>query len=230
VSATGSVWVLLGFCIGLPGASVGCADAHEAASTDEQVVPAIRLHIYNYARVPRPILVTAERDLVKIFRRSGVTAESIDCSLSASEMATPGCEERSGASDLILKLLPSSMAHGIAGTEDTFGIAITVQDQPATDAFVFYQRVTELARTGYIRKQEALAAVMAHEIGHLLLGPSHSSEGIMRARWSRDELQLARMGLLLFTPHQSALIRAEARARLHARRLSRGTGRKQIGV
>ena len=86
--------------------------------------------------------------------------------------------------------------------------------KPARDAIIFYQRALDLARTGYVHEQEILAAAMAHEIGHLLLGSnSHSSTGIMRAKWNRDELELARLGRLLFTPEQSALIRAEVLAR-----------------
>ncbi len=94
------------------------------------------------------------------------------------------------------------------------GIALTLDGTAATDAIIFHQRVVDLERTGYVREQEILAAAMAHEIGHLLLGSnSHSATGIMRAKWTRDELELARLGRLLFTADQSILIRAEVLAR-----------------
>ncbi len=43
----------------------------------------------------------------------------------------------------------------------------------------------------------ALAAAMAHEIGHLLLGPAHSRSGIMSARFGFEEMKLAARGTLL---------------------------------
>ena len=52
-------------------------------------------------------------------------------------------------------------------------------------------------------------SVMAHELGHLLLGlNSHSVKGLMRARWGRDELQRMGMGTLLFLPEQGKRMRA----------------------
>jgi predicted HD phosphohydrolase len=69
-------------------------------------------------------------------------------------------------------------------------------------------------RSGGALPAEILACVIAHEIGHLLLGPnSHSPTGIMKAKWSADELRGAGWGRLLFTPQQAELIRAEVRAR-----------------
>jgi hypothetical protein len=187
--------------------------AHEAGR-DQESVPKITLRVYNYARVPTPILVSTEPVAAQILRRAGLETEWLDCRLSAADPRTPACERPLSSSDLILKLLPPSMAQTVAVNGDTFGIALTVDGKPARDAIIFYQRALDLARTGYVHEQEILAAAMAHEIGHLLLGPnSHSSTGIMRAKWTRDELELARLGRLLFTPEQSALLRAEVLAR-----------------
>ena len=55
-----------------------------------------------------------------------------------------------------------------------------------------------------------LAIAMAHEIGHLLL-PSkggHSHIGLMRAEWTRADLQLAQRELASFTSRQGALLRS----------------------
>jgi len=47
----------------------------------------------------------------------------------------------------------------------------------------------------------ALGAAMAHEIGHLLLGPEHSRAGIMSARLGFHEMNLAARGELLLDPN-----------------------------
>jgi hypothetical protein len=204
-----------GFLLGLIALGGGGAWAAEAIDGNEEPPPKITLRVYNYARVPTPILFSTEPMATKIFRQAGVETEWLDCRLSAAEPRTPACERPLTASDLILKLLPVSMAQTIAANGDTFGIALTVDGKPAKDAIIFYQRALDIARTGYVHEQEILAAAMAHEIGHLLLGSnSHSSTGIMRAKWTRDELELARLGRLLFTPEQSTLLRAEVLARV----------------
>jgi hypothetical protein len=197
----------------------GCVEDAQAAGGDEEPRPKITLWVYNYARVPTPILVSAEGEAQKIFREVGVETEWLDCRLSAAEPRTAAYQRPLTTLDLILRLLPPSMAQTIAvQNNEVFGMALTVDGTPATDAFIFYQRVLDLARTGYIYEQEILAAAMAHEIGHLLLGSnSHSSTGIMRAKWNRDELELARLRRLLFTPDQSKLIRANVLARVQTR-------------
>jgi len=200
-------FLVLGLAVLAPGGGHVWA-AQEAGRDDEDSVPKITLRVYNYARVPTPILVSTEPVARRILRRAGVETEWLDCRLSRAEPRTPACERPLNASDLILKLLPRSMAQTIAVNGDTFGIALTEDGKPAKDAVIFYQKALDLARTGYVHEQEILAAAMAHEIGHLLLGlNSHSSTGIMRAKWTRDELELARLGGLLFTPEQSALLR-----------------------
>jgi len=60
-----------------------------------------------------------------------------------------------------------------------------------------------------------LGDVVAHEIGHLLLGSrAHSATGIMRGWWDRAQLQRALTGRQLFTPEQSARIRAATEVRM----------------
>ncbi len=66
---------------------------------------------------------------------------------------------------------------------------------------------------------------MAHEIGHLLLGPKrHSRSGIMRARWDQEDLRLAAEARLRFTSQQAELIRAEVRARTGDQQAPQGSG------
>jgi hypothetical protein len=56
---------------------------------------------------------------------------------------------------------------------------------------------------------------VAHEFGHLLLGPkAHSAEGIMRANWSRHDMENGAKGQLRFTDRQATLIRADVQSRI----------------
>jgi hypothetical protein len=50
--------------------------------------------------------------------------------------------------------------------------------------------------------------VMAHELGHLLLGiNAHSSTGIMRPVWNDDDIVAASKGNLYFTQAQGQILR-----------------------
>ena len=78
-------------------------------------------------------------------------------------------------------------------------------------ADVFFDRFKTL-RSENVRPVEAsmLGHVMAHEIGHLLLGSNaHSRHGIMQARWKRDQLRSIATGGLLFTPEQAVEMRSK---------------------
>lgn len=51
---------------------------------------------------------------------------------------------------------------------------------------------------------------MAHELGHLLLGPDSQAEtGIMQPKWPPQMVHLAEKGVLKFTPDQAGAMRAE---------------------
>jgi hypothetical protein len=59
-----------------------------------------------------------------------------------------------------------------------------------------------------------LGCAIAHELGHLLLGPNrHSNEGVMLPEWSSRQFRLARMRELSFTQEESCVIRTAARRR-----------------
>ena len=85
-------------------------------------------------------------------------------------------------------------------------------------AYVFYERVEQVARTRLHTRRRTgvreiddvivLAHAMAHEIGHLLLPYGHSATGLMRANWDNADLRHALTGQLNFTIQQAESIRA----------------------
>jgi hypothetical protein len=54
-------------------------------------------------------------------------------------------------------------------------------------ADVYYPAIQELARNSQASESWLIGYTIAHEIGHLLLGPGHRLQGIMRANWGREE-------------------------------------------
>ena len=83
--------------------------------------------------------------------------------------------------------------------------------------YVLYPRIETLAADGDATASVTLGHVMAHEIGHLLLGPGHTPSGIMQARWNRDVLQSAARDDLHFTDEQSARLQAAVATGLKSR-------------
>jgi hypothetical protein len=59
-----------------------------------------------------------------------------------------------------------------------------------------------------------LGHLMAHELGHLLLGVrSHSASGIMHVPWQKKELEIIAQGSMLFTPWEAQTMRSKIQAR-----------------
>ena len=99
---------------------------------------------------------------------------------------------------------------------DAMGAAPAADDGTGRVAYAFYVRIEALAQRRGIDVAKVLGIVMAHEIGHLLLGfGAHSSAGIMSGRWGKFEMDLVAAGLLGFTKEQADVIR-RAVVRLNA--------------
>ncbi len=187
----------------------------EAGSSDFTV----RVLVYNYAGVPAKELTGAQKVATKIFREAGIEVAWETC-------AGPGAEEQAcqGPFDstvLFLRLLPRKMAERVAANSQQFGYAqLAKTGAPGIHAYVFHFRLEELAGRNLIFQSDLLGQVMAHEIGHLLLGTnSHSRRGIMQSFWGGQQLKQANLKNLYFSSKQSARVRAKV-ARRRASTLS----------
>jgi hypothetical protein len=75
---------------------------------------------------------------------------------------------------------------------------------------VFHNPLEEFAAQLDAPRALLLGLVMAHEIGHLLLPyEKHANTGLMRAGWSRTDIELAGRGQLRFSATEAGLIRAK---------------------
>ena len=78
-------------------------------------------------------------------------------------------------------------------------------------AAISYPAVQQAANGLQADPGDLLGAAIAHEIGHLLLGPKHSQTGLMQAHFGAHEIELAGRGELLFDADQAARIRKRLR-------------------
>ncbi len=176
----------------------------------------VTVRIYNYAQVSGDMLAEAQRKADAIFSRLGVETEWLHCPLNQEERRrNRACGRPCGPAHFVMYLLPRSMTEWATYAGDSVGVA------RVRDTSIFMYRVTELARqplsTGLCRLAVVLGHLMAHELGHLLLGPgSRSSTGIMSYPWRTKQLELAVRGRLFFTREQRERIRAGLRKRLAA--------------
>ena len=169
----------------------------------------LTLRVYNYARVDPVSLTSSERVAGAVFESVGIQAVWVDCPTSPQKsQAYPACDSEMGTTDLILRILPRRMAVKLRRSNDSLGSAQTCPEtEPACELTVFYHRVDELAANGY-RADLILGHVIAHEVAHVLLGPRHSDEGILRAAWSPSDLQRISLGMHLdFSTDQSRQLR-----------------------
>ncbi len=91
--------------------------------------------------------------------------------------------------------------------DDTLGEAFLSDDQTGYIADVYYEAGEALASSKQIKLAALLGCVMAHELGHLLLGPGHAPHGIMRAAWDLEDLAAIGRGWLKFNRAEGARIR-----------------------
>jgi len=97
------------------------------------------------------------------------------------------------------------MSRKIATGPEQFGLALLSRESRfPTDAYVFCSRVVEFARAQMAPWTQLLGSIIAHEVGHLLLGSnSHAGTGIMGAQWRPEEpqeIQWVRRNLLECEP------------------------------
>jgi len=197
----------LGVLVGLV-AITGFAFPATALADDADTRPTVTVLVYNHTQASGVILA-AEREAERILDEAGVRPVWLDC-LDRNSAADPQglCGKAREPADVVLRLLPGPTPHGFQDT--LFGITFL-----PTLASVYYEYAVGLAKNDK-EVPTILGCAIAHELGHLLLGPkSHSGGGIMHGEWGPREFRLALMGGLLFTSQQSKVIQAETRRRMN---------------
>jgi hypothetical protein len=177
------------------GGSVASAQNHEDALT-------VTLHVTNHAAISPKELAAAEAYAAAIYRAAGIETVWTE---------TPWALGGSGSPHLRVVILSPEMtakkSRGAQLDANLMGTAIDgATDGSGRIAYVFADRIRQAALQYAAKLDHGLGHVMAHEVGHLLLGVhSHAQAGLMTADWNPLETHLH-----TFTPEQAQVIRVRA--------------------
>jgi hypothetical protein len=159
----------------------------------------LTLVVYDHAHLSEGKLAEVENTTSEIFRRTGVQLvwiEGFAYAENRRDVLTPAPED---PATLVVKLQPESEAarYGVPSVCGGIGFA--------SGAIVFVPRIDPRSTVSDVTR---IGHVIAHEIGHVLLGPkAHSTVGIMRGTLLRQDWENATQGTLGFTKSQNQQIR-----------------------
>ena len=190
--------------------------AFPGLANERPAKPQVTINVYNDAGVSEQVLAQAEQEATRIFRQAGVENVWVECRGSKPGLTHDSeCQPPAGPARLALRIVPWS-----SKLRDTiFGNAFLSPEGEGTYSDVFYDSVEKLHKDWHASLSRVLGHVMAHEIGHLLLGTNaHWPVGIMRPNWQGQELRSIGMGTLVFTPEQARSMQAKLFSLTTARR------------
>ena len=215
------------FCLGLVLAGSRSLAALQGAPPQPQQGPTVFVSFYNNAGLSSKTTKAAEKQAARIFARLGLSLVWTTCPVDTGrDKSAPQCTAPLSPAHLVVRALPRNMSERLPYNAETFGISLLGRNGVGYYAYVFCDRVQELVNSSHMNPGTVLGYVMAHEIGHLLLGVnSHAPEGIMKARWSDVELRGLATGNLRFSRGQAEQIHQNLSSPILARVLHSEAGR-----
>lgn len=188
----------------------------------------IQVLVLNYAGVSPETLAQAEREAARIYSRTGIETEWLDCPLAPDQAAQyPACQLPLSPTRLALRVLARSAAERYGLSQATLGSALLPEDGDfGVIAQVCAHCCAELVQGSEKLHAAILGHVMAHELGHLLLGiGSHGATGLMHVPWDKKALESIAQGSLLFTSRETETLRRNAATRLSASTLAQAAAK-----
>jgi hypothetical protein len=163
--------------------------------------PDLRISVYNDAGIPYGTLKDAENVSSQIFKESGIHIVWLNCFVREKPSNFGAMCEQAVSKGLLHVRVGR---HSLNLRDSVLGISYLSDDGEGSQADIFYEAIEQLYPNTAVQPAIILGHVMAHEIGHLLLGTnSHSPWGIMCAHWHKQELDRASLGMMTFNESQS---------------------------
>jgi hypothetical protein len=185
-----------------------------APQPESSGVAKLTLLVYDLTGMRRSDLAEALNQTTRIFRAAGVElswtagsptapeAHLLDLSVPTATLATPA---RLIVARIINKRTPAFPSGALGWSLPTA--------QAGAHVTVFLEEIQRLQPQIGVSVPCLLGYALAHELGHvLMLSSAHSPRGLMRAEWSRAELDRIQHGALKFSEAEAKALRASLRA------------------
>ncbi len=171
----------------------------------------MNVSVCNPGELPASVVARAEDQVAAVF-------SSIDVEVVWNECGSGPVSQRAASERWFTVRLRSDAAPKMAGPSslDAMGRAYVTDESRGNLADAYYRTVKSTAQATDSDPGALLGCVMAHELGHLLLGPGHVPSGIMRAGWKSADLDAVRKRSLKFNSAQRARIHRELETRVAA--------------
>jgi hypothetical protein len=167
--------------------------------------------ICNTAGLPEYLLKAAETEAGLVFQKADIDVKWSDCQ--------SGLAQPHDSPWFVIRLRADRVPH-FAGELSLHAMGRAFVSE-GTDhiregyiADVYYQAIQALSNATQTDIGPLIGYTVAHEIGHLLLGPGHRARGIMRATWGEDELRAVSQRYLSFDKADQIRLREGLRQNL----------------
>jgi hypothetical protein len=188
-----------------------------AVAKAPESIPHVQVSLFDDAHVSPGTLAQAHVRASAIFAQAGIEVDFLLCPpADPADFQPPHspCSNLAWPSHLSVRIIPRGRSVGA----DIFGQAMVDDSGGGIYAKVYYQNLVSSPNHPGIPDGEMLGYVIAHELGHLLLGSnSHSHTGLMQATWNPRILSEMPRALLVFTRDQKALLLSRLSTSLQAK-------------
>jgi len=186
----------LGAAAAVWGSLVG-AGAVPARTQHAEPPVRVMVSIFNDAQVDQGVLREAQSRAEEVMKTGGIDLVWLDCGTpghwAAQEMR---CSDIAFPAHLSVRLV----ANTTPLSKGAFGESFTNERGEGNYANVYVAPLAQSKVLGLLTEGDLIGYVIAHELGHLLMGNnSHGEAGLMRAVWRAPEVEQALSGTLFFT-------------------------------
>jgi hypothetical protein len=158
-----------------------------SAAAPSAIAP-LAVRTYDAYGVASRDMATARATVQVLLKSAGIDIRWRECQAGEpSKSSDASCDEPIDSTEVLVRI-----ASGVSWPNDgALGYsAIDQLHRSGRLVTIFADRIEAASARGHVDSGTLLGRVVAHEIGHILLGTTrHSPSGLMRARWSDDELQ-----------------------------------------
>ena len=195
--------VALSLCLGALLAPAG-ASARPARRAGKSTPMSLTVRIYDRAGLAPGRVTRAQAIAERLLGAVRIEPRWLDCRPAREES---GACPPARPEDVFVVIMPRALAG--ERNPGAVGLAVLRADlRRGSHIFIFQERLAAATENGEVDVSVVLGHLLAHEIGHLLMGPgSHSIQGLMAARWSRADLGRMARGNLVFTSAEGQRMR-----------------------